>query len=371
MKLIAMMTQPIKLRTMQVYICSALFVLVSNSPVAVRSETPQIVQRLSAKPRWQDYLRAKQKAYAWLDQLHVDPVELNRHGFKGKKKLAEILDAYIVAYRYTTDQAEQARFRQRIIQLARHTHQPAYHNMLTNSDAEFRQNRMSYLRILWLLEYIGLDTADYRQNLHAIKSRLDAYLTKSGPWHQAVFITYYDTFELDKPPTLPASPLKQGLIARKLPIQQYNRIRTYHLTHEVFAVFDYGFRQTQTVLTPVDHAYLRELLPVLIERARHEHNADLLAELLSCMTYLGWQSFPVYHQGLNYLLDHQNPTGTWGSNYDSRRKRYGKYLDQNLYLHTTLVVIRALIEAYEGRWSTSESMSGQTRPQTIGNTLQR
>jgi hypothetical protein len=371
MKLISMMTQPIKMHAMQVYICSALFVLVSNSPGAVREETPQTVQRLSVKPRWQDYLRAKQKAYAWLDQLHVDPVELNQHGFKGKKKLAEILDAYMVAYRYTTDQAEQARFRQRIIQLARHTHQPAYHNMLTNSDTEFRQNRMSYLRVLWLLEYIGLDTADYRQNLHAIKPRLDTYLPKSGLWHQVVFTTYYDAFELEKPQILSAAPLQRGLIAQRLPLQHYDRLHTYHLTHEVFAVFKYGFRQTQNVLTPEDRAYLRDILPALIKRTRHEHNADLLAELLSCMTYLGWPSDPVYRQGLTYLLDHQNPTGTWGSNYESRRKHYGKYLDQNLYLHTTLVVIRALIEAYEGRWPTSESISGRVHPQTAGSTLQR
>ena len=108
MKFIAMMTQTIKRCALQVYICSALLVLVSNSPGAVRGETPQIVQRLSAKPRWQDYLRAKQKAYASLDQLQVDPIELIQHGIKGKKKLAEILDAYVVAYRYATDQAEQA-----------------------------------------------------------------------------------------------------------------------------------------------------------------------------------------------------------------------------------------------------------------------
>jgi hypothetical protein len=243
--------------------------------------------------------------------------------------------------------------------------------MLTNSDIEFRQNRMSYLRILWLLEYIGLDTTDYRQNLHAIKPRLDTDLPKSGPWHQIVFTKYYDAFELEKPQVLSTAPLQRGLIAQRLPLQHYDRIRTYHLTHEVFAVFEYGFRQTQNVLTPGDSAYLRDILPALIKRARHEHNADLLAELLSCMTYLGWHSAPGYRQGLTYLLDHQNPTGTWGSNYESRRKRYGKYLDQNLYLHTTLVVIRALIEAYEGRWPTSESMSGRTRPQTTGSILQR
>ncbi|MDH3600013.1 MAG: hypothetical protein OEU26_10295, partial [Candidatus Tectomicrobia bacterium] len=226
-------------------------------------------------------------------------------------------------------------------------------------DTEFRQSRMSYLRILWLLEYMGLDSANYRHHLRAVKLRLDATLHKLGPWVQAVFGTYYDAFELKKPPTLPVVPLNRGLIAQRVPLQYYDRIHTYHLTHELFAVFEYGFRQTQNVLTPIDRAYLRNVLPTLIMRAQHEHNADLLAELLSCMTYLGWQSSPGYRQSFTYLLDHQNATGTWGSNYESRLERYGKYLDQNLYLHTTLVVIRALIEAYEGSWPTSASMSGR------------
>jgi hypothetical protein len=294
-----------------------------------------------------------------------------QHGIKGQKKLAEILDAYVVAYRYSTDEAEQTHMRQRIMQLAQHTYRPEYHHMLTNSDTEFRENRMSYLRVLWLLDYMGLATAHYRHHLPAMKPRLDATLHKLGPWVQAVFGTYYDAFELEKPPTLPAAPLQRGLIAQRLPLQHYDRIHTYHLTHEVFAGFEYGFRQTQNVFTPADRDYLRGILPALIKRTRHEHNADLLAELLSCMTYLGWQHSPEYSQGFTYLLDHQNPSGTWGSNYESRRARYGKYLDQNLYLHTTLVVIRALIETYEGSWPASESASERVRPQTVGKTVQR
>lgn len=383
------MIQRVKIRDFHRHFFSVFLVFLVNIPGIIRTEPVRAAQReqllsdtevdtryestqkRSTQPRWQDYLQAKKKAYTWLDQLKVDPIELIQHGIKGKKKLAEILDAYVVGYRYATDQDEQVHMRQRILQLAQHTYQPEYHNMLTNSDTEFRQNRMSYLRVLWLLEYMGLDTVNYRHHLHAMKPRLDAALHQLGPWVQFVFGTYYDAFELEKPPTLPAAPLQRGLIAQRVAPQHYNRIYTYHLTHEVFAVFEYGFRQTQHVLMPGDRAYLRDVLPDLIKRALHEHNADLLAELLSCMTYLGWQNSPVYRQGFTYLLDYQNPTGTWGSNYESRRKRYGKYLDQNLYLHTTLVVIRALIEAYEGSWLTSESVSGWVQPQTIGKTLQR
>ena len=125
---------------------------------------------------------------------------------------------------------------------------------------------------------------NYRHHLRAMKPRLDATLHKLGPWVQVVFGTYYDASELEKLPTLPAAPLQQGLIAQRLLLQHYDRIHTYHLTHEIFAVFEYGFRQTQNVFTPPDLAYLHDVLPTLLKRAQNEHNADLLAELFSCMT---------------------------------------------------------------------------------------
>jgi hypothetical protein len=49
----------------------------------------------AAEYRRNDYSRARAAARAWLDALDVDPVELSRHGIKGKKKLAEILDCYL------------------------------------------------------------------------------------------------------------------------------------------------------------------------------------------------------------------------------------------------------------------------------------
>ena len=127
-------------------------------------------------------------------------------------------------------------------------------------------------------------TLNYRHHLRAMKPRLDATLHKLGSWVQVVFGTYYDASELEKLPTLPAAPLQQGLIAQRLLLQHYDRIPTYHLTHEIFAVFEYGFRQTQNVFTSPDLAYLRDVLPTLLKRAQNEHNADLLAELFSCMT---------------------------------------------------------------------------------------
>src|SRR6266446_5234079 len=45
------------------------------------------------------YLEAMRRARAWLDALHVDPLELRGKGIKGKKKLVEQLEAYYRLWR--------------------------------------------------------------------------------------------------------------------------------------------------------------------------------------------------------------------------------------------------------------------------------
>src|SRR5688572_2643997 len=58
-------------------------------------EPPRAVSTGGAKVRLSDYHAARTRARVWLDALEVDPVDLMKHGIKGKKKLAEILDCYL------------------------------------------------------------------------------------------------------------------------------------------------------------------------------------------------------------------------------------------------------------------------------------
>jgi hypothetical protein len=306
----------------------------------------------SDRPRWSDYLRLKHRTWAWFDQLDVDPVELLKHGVKGKKKLAEILQAYLNLYQHAPDAAARERIQQRVVQLVRHTQRSEYHHdLLVSSDTEFLQNSMSYLRVLWLLEHLEQDTTAYRQRLLTIKPRMDEHLKQRGPWQQAMFAEYYTRFGLEKPPGL--SLASAGVVIQRLPLTQYNRDKAYYLTHEVFVAFDYGLRRLQSHFTAEDLSYIRTVLPVLAQTAIQQNAQDLLAEILQCMTYLGWQTEPVYCQGINYLLDSQNPNGTWG-NYEALRTVDESYFDQRLYLHTTMVAMQALSEAYEGHWPLSE-----------------
>jgi hypothetical protein len=323
-------------------------------------------QPTAGRPRYKDYLEAKRKARAWFDQLEVDPVELLKHKVKGKKKMAEILGVYKSFLQYTTDPAEVERIMNRVRGLAAQTRRPEYHNMSQCSDKEFLQNSMSYLRVLWLLEEFGLDTGLYWEKLFDVKPRLDAHFQKRGPWQRAMFAEYYDRFGLEKPAALLNVPMKRGVIARRLPAEDYDppvttpdgRVRkraqdSYDLTHEVFVAFDYGLSRTQDRFTPEDLAYTRRVLPVLVRRYIKEKNPDLAAEMISCMTYLGWHANPAYQEGVDFLLDVQNPNGTWGD-YERYRPAYGKYLDQHVYLHTTMVAMRALVEVYEGNWKSAQ-----------------
>ncbi|MBI4603018.1 MAG: hypothetical protein HY721_13755 [Planctomycetes bacterium] len=303
----------------------------------------------SGKARLADYERAKRKARAWLDALEVDPVELLKHEVKGTKKLAEILDTYWGILEHTKDPADRAAILLRVAELAKQAARPEYHELGNLPDREFTQNSMSYLRVAWLLERFGLDTREYREHILRLKPRLDEHLRARGPWQRAMFLEYYDRFGLEHPPGIPAAPMKEGVIARRVPAASYDDNAVYDLTHEVFVAYDYGGQRKQTRFSAEDLAYTREVLPYLVRRYVAARNADLTGELLSCMTYLGWHDDPASRQGLDYLLDAQNPTGTWGD-YEAHRPKYGKYLEHHVYLHTTMVALDALMSAYEGGW---------------------
>jgi len=296
--------------------------------------------------RRQDYLRARTAAQAWLDALDLDPVELSRRGIKGKKKLAEILDCYVTLLKHLKNSTERRALRQRLEVLAQHVARPEYHDMQEVSDREFTENSMSYLRVAWLLENVGLSTERYRTEILKIQPRLDAHLPGRGPWQQAMFLDYYNRFGLTKPVGLSRAPLGAGLIARRHPHSQYTVSEVYDLTHEVFVAFEYGNQRTQTTFSRDDLNYVRAILPILVARFTAAKDPDLVGELTSCLTYFGWQTMPAHRQAVNFLLDSQNTTGSWGS-YEAYRSRFGKYLEYHAYLHTTMVVLQPLLETYD------------------------
>jgi hypothetical protein len=296
-----------------------------------------------------DYLKVKEKARKWLDGLQVNCAELIQNNVKGKKKLTEILDAYLSLFRLAKDPAEKEGIRRRVDELTLQTKTAEYHNMASCPDEEFKENSMSYLRTAVLMEELGLDTSHYLREILAVKPRMDAHFETRGPWQRAMFAEYYDKFGLEKPPLLQGIPMEAGIISQRIPLEKYNNNMTYDLTHEVFVAFHYGLKRKQDRFSAADLAYAKDMLPKLTLRYLGRKDPDLVAELTSCMTYLGWHSDPAYRQGIEYLLGVQNSSGTWG-NYERYREKYGKYLEHHVYLHTTMVVLESLTEAFEGGW---------------------
>jgi len=325
--------------------CGVLLIAIAGCPPSdSETRTPQPIDLR--------HREARQAAWSWLDRLEVDPVALNRRGERGKKKLAEILGAYLYLLRYSTDPSEQPRLLRRVRGLADQARRPEYHDMLRCDLREFNQNRTSYLRVAWLLEQLGQDTTLYRSQLAQMLPRLERAIADAPPAQSARIAEYYDYFGWIKPATLHAS--TGGVLDKRLPKARYRTVTGYALTHEVSAAFRYGVRRTQDVFDRDDLDYLRQVLPGLVIRFSARNDLDLAAELVSAMTYLELHALPAYRAGVDLLFESQNANGTWGD-YERYRAKYGDDVDQKFYLHTTMVALRALLEAHDGAWLRTDS----------------
>ena len=294
------------------------------------------------------YAEAGARARQWLDRLAVDPFDLRAHGIKGKKKLAEILDTYLRFYSVANPEDKKT-ILTRVTSLTIVTGQTNYHDMLAINDLEFKQDATSYLRVAYLMERFGLDTAFYRQQIQKTHQRLNAHMSSRGVDQRMAFHWYYKHFGLEEPFPL-ESAFKTGLIASRNPPEWYkeNPMETYNLTHEIFVPYEFGEKLDIDFFSTEDKTYLRNTFSILIPWCIERGDADLTAELILCAAYLKFTGLPVYREGLRYLLESQNPNGSWGQ-YEQHRPAMGNYVEQGLYLHTTMVVSDALIIAFEFR----------------------
>eukprot|EP01044_Picomonas_judraskeda_P023296 COSAG03_NODE_6067_length_1121_cov_0.828767_1_plen_252_part_00 len=223
------------------------------------------VGRMPDEPRAL-YESSRRAALTWLYGVDVDATALMAHRIKGKKKLAEALGGYAL-FRRHADETEQRRIDERVRQLmAMPGNRGAmYHDLgsVRIDDTTFKQNSMSYLRVLWLLQQLGHETAEYLDEVRSIKPRLDAHLHHRGPWQRAMFREYYQRFGLAWPSSL-AVGTDGGIepeVRGQLGVDAYDRNKGYALTHEVFVAFDYGDAPTQSRFSSKDLCYLSRILP--------------------------------------------------------------------------------------------------------------
>jgi hypothetical protein len=290
------------------------------------------------------YLEALRRTGGWLDAVQTDPAELRAHGIKGKKKLAELLDAYAYLERYAPE-ADRAHLRERFAAAAAVTGSGEYHDMARIGDHEFKEDATSYLRVGYLMDRMGLDTSRYREEIAQVQPRLDAHLRTRGSHQLMVFHWYYQHFGLAEPFDL-AGAFTTGIIRSRPAAAAIDTTKAYGLTHEIFVPYHYGEDLDAKFFTAEDQAYLRPVLEELALRYRVQGDPDIEAELVSCQRFLGFTDSPGYRDALAYLLDAQRPDGSWGD-YERLRPRFGDYVRQGFYLHTTSVAIEALTVAFE------------------------
>lgn len=166
-----------------------------------------------------------------------------------------------------------------------------------------------------------------------------------GPFQQRVFHWYYNHFGLAEPFPLGGA-LRAGVIARRFEPTKMSNDDVYSLTHEVYALYEYGDRLDIDPFDAASKVYLRSTIEALIQRYLGKGDPDLVGELVECLHYLRMQDSPTYADGVHFLLDSQNPDGSWGK-FNRQRMRIGNYVNQGFLLHTTLVAISALTAIFE------------------------
>lgn len=306
------------------------------------NSVPEPVGRLLERRR-ADYSRAVDRARQWLDGLQVDPLDLRRHGLKGKKKLAEILDGYRRLLECVPE-LERPTVRERVRQLAAVTEKAEYHDMATVGDEEFKQDATSYLRVAYVMDRLGFDTRTYRKEIERVLPRLNVHMVSRGVNQRMAFHLYYDWFQLAEP--FPLAPTRaHGVIARRLPADTFAWHTVYDFTHEIFALYAFGDRLEVAPFDADERRYLRDTMEALAARCLRAGDTDLVAELVSCMAYLKDDTVPSLGPSVTYLLERQNADGSWGA-YESERAALGDYVRQAYYLHTTMVVLDALYFTY-------------------------
>ncbi len=282
---------------------------------------------------------ARDRARAWLDKITLDVRDLDRNGIPGKRKLGELLGAYVDLYQ-TANVPDRAAIRARLESIAAITAEPWYHDMGRVDDATFKRDSTSYLRIAVVMERAGLDTTFYRKQIQGIHQRLNQNMPTRGIHQQMVFHNYYQHFGLKEPYRL-LEAATAGVIPKRLSPYKLTQNEVYDLMHEVGARYEREDKPPEGAFLVADLAYLRWALDRLTVRYLMADNRDLVGELAISMAYLGFIDLAVFREAMDNLLQSENPDGSWGA-YEEARATYGARLDVAMYLHTTAIVVRAL-----------------------------
>ena len=275
---------------------------------------------------------------------------------KGKKFLVEYLNGWWDIYEISSA-SDRKRIRAALEPIVARVDVDSYHSLATCPDEEFKQDVISYLSGCVLLGQFGFDTTRYRREIDRVVPRV------VSPRHlqtRGVNNTMGITYRL-RQLGYGGSPSFSELWGRPLCVCRTHpdltgldldnllaRQPVYDMTHEIFYLTEFGETPFQCG-SKGDLEYVRRMHAALIPIFIQKKDIDALAELVMDLNYLHWTDLPEYRTGRDYLLQHQNPNGSWGD---------PKHIDDIVrvilqvnpaylpevgqYLHTTEVTLNAL-----------------------------
>ena len=88
-------------------------------------------------------------------------------------------------------------------------------------------------------------------------------------------------------------------------------LTTYHMTHEIFALSNFGEFPPHPIITK-NKAFFLEFFDKSIQWAMTINHIDLLGELIMCVKMLDLKDVPSLQRGIEYILSNQEDNGTFG-----------------------------------------------------------
>ncbi len=286
-----------------------------------------------------------QRALDWSGKLDLDPLRLrSEKKMKGIKHFVEYLDLLHLASR-SPDETIAARARERAVQILAVVDDGAYHQLTPDDPRRFKEDSLSYVRAGWLAEQFLPDNRRYRRELEKFLPRLHEHFKTRGVDQRMTFAALLGELRLPCQET-EAQVYRESLLAARMPLAYFDSpLKTYNLTHEIFALTSRGARTFQFP-KPEDARYAKETLAALLKKYMDAGDLDLSAELLIDLAEIGEGGCEIARAARALILRSQNPDGSFGKYDEAAVKKTQPLFDVQIgaYLHTTMVCLWALME---------------------------
>ncbi|MBD3160503.1 MAG: hypothetical protein GF346_00155 [Candidatus Eisenbacteria bacterium] len=156
----------------------------------------------------------------------------------------------------------------------------------------------------------GLDPAPIAEAMSNHRGALRSEIDRAPPSIQALYAVYLEAvgspIRLDREEVL-----SRGMLVRRPREADLTLADVYYLTHEVFALCDYGLSPMRS-LSEEAEAYLLRVLPFYTLFYGRLQKNDIVGELLVCLHAAGMRDTYAYREGIRLLLERQAVDGSFG-----------------------------------------------------------